>query len=129
MRKKGFIFAACLWVGCGGASRVTDTTYQRLQEMTNTPVETQSQSAHRSQILEAALNESAFANMTREQVLAKIGRGDDCSRHTECSRQGFFDDDWYYTMGASGSNYAPPVLILGFDRFGRVKRTWNMRTH
>ena len=126
---------AVLWFGlvvvfaCGGASRVTDETYKRLRSMTETPVETQSESAHRSQFLEAALNERAFANMTRAEVQQRIGQGDDCSRHSECKRQGFFDDDWYFTMGAQGSNYAPPVLIIGFDQFGRVKRTWNMRTH
>lgn len=116
-------------VACGATSSVSSTTYAALKQMTQTPVKSRAESEQRSRELEAALNDNAFAGMTRAEVSNELGPGDDCSRHPECNRQGFFDQDWYYTMGTHGSRVAPPVLIIGFDQFGRVERTWNLRTH
>lgn len=114
---------------CGGARSTPVPSYAVLRQMTQTPVKTRAESEQRSRELEAALDDNAFVGMSRAEVAEKIGQGDDCARHSECKRQGYFDQDWYYTMGSQGSNFAPPVLIIGFDQFGRVERTWNMRTH
>jgi hypothetical protein len=120
-------------VACGGAQGTgqdTGTLVANLRRALGEPVTNAEVSAEHSRAAEAALEASAFEGKSREEVEALIGRGDDCSTHPRCAEQGFHSDDWHYDVGQPSDTAAPiPVLILGFDRTGRVERTWNLRTH
>lgn len=119
---------------CGGGSRARgEQLFPQLRAAIDTPLDSQEKSAEHSRLVEDVLESGALSGMTRSEVEAAIGRGDDCSRHPQCGEQEFEDDDWYYSVGRMGETPAPgvgtPVLIVGFDRFGKVERTWNLRTH
>jgi hypothetical protein len=97
------------------------------------PVQSRQQRKQHSRLVEKALESDALQGMTRTEVKQTIGRGDPCSRHPRCAEHGFAGDDWFYTvgrMGTQGGDPGPlPLLIVGFDRTGRVNRTWNLRVH
>ena len=103
----------------------------QLQEALRTPVDSSEQSASHSRVVEDAVEAAALEGLRRHEVEEKIGRGDDCSRHPRCGELGFESDDWFYNVGPMGEGYGGPVpvLILGFDREGKVVRAWNLRTH
>jgi hypothetical protein len=102
---------------------------EQLRAAITAPVATPEQNAHNSELVERVAEKDLLQGMTREQVADKLGRGDVCSRHELCAKQGFEDDDWYYEVGEMGEGYARtrPVLIVGFDRFGKSTRVYNLR--
>jgi len=118
-------------IACGGTGVAPEEYRRRLREAIDAPVSSPEQSADNSRLVEEALNERALDDMTRDEVEAAIGRGDPCSRHPRCAENGFEDDDWFYAVGqmGEGASGAVPVLIVGFDRTGRVDRSWNLQTH
>ena len=118
-------------VGCGGASVNHDESLRRLSDAIQAPVSSPEEAQQNSNLTELVVEEGMLEDMTREEVSERIGRGDDCSRHPRCAENGFEADDWFYTVGqmGEGSAGAMPILIVGFDRFGKVVRTWNLRVH
>lgn len=122
--------AAAFTPACGGAQRGGTADLTALRAALAEPVTSLEVSQAHSRLAEAALEENAFEGKTRAEVEALLGRGDDCATHPRCAEQGFADDDWHYDVGVPAEHSAPiPVIILGFDRSGRVSRTWNLRTH
>ena len=95
------------------------------------PVDDADESARFSQRVQEVVESDALQNMSRPEVQELLGRGDPCSRHPRCMDNGFENDDWFYDVGALGEGYPGPVplLIVGFDREGKVVRVWNLRTH
>jgi outer membrane protein assembly factor BamE (lipoprotein component of BamABCDE complex) len=95
------------------------------------PVASSDDTVRHSQLVENVVEADVLEGMTRDEVRAKIGAGDPCSRHPRCAENEFEEDDWFYTVGEMGESDAAqaPILIVGFDRFGKVHRTWNLRTH
>ena len=81
--------------------------------------------------MEQVADADALQGMTREEIQTAIGKGDDCSAHPRCEENGFASNDWFYTVGQIGTGPAGnlPLLIVGFDRSGRVDRVWNFSTH
>ncbi|MCS6799000.1 MAG: hypothetical protein NZ898_10795 [Myxococcota bacterium] len=119
-----------LVAGCGGPSLAREEHWRRLAEAMRTPVRTRDDSAAASRTVQAAVDDGALDDLSRAEVEARIGRGDPCSRHPRCAELGFEDDDWFYTVGdTSEAGAQPPLLIVGFDVSGRVRRVWNLRTH
>ncbi|MAQ14839.1 MAG: hypothetical protein CMN30_08590 [Sandaracinus sp.] len=117
-------------VACG-PSIPPEQTLRNLQEVMNEPVDDADESARFSQRVQEVVESDALQNMSRPEVQELLGRGDPCSRHPRCMDNGFENDDWFYDVGALGEGYPGPVplLIVGFDREGKVVRVWNLRTH
>lgn len=120
---------AMLGSACGAGSGMS--RQQQLTELNaamDREVTDLEQSYEHSRLVEAVVEEGTLERMTRPEVQEAIGRGDPCSRHPRCAEAGFEDDDWFYHVGQMGGVRAP-ILIVGFDREGRVGRTWYLRTH
>ncbi len=94
------------------------------------PVLSEQQNHDNSALVEQIADAQHLDGLTRPQVAEQIGPGDPCSHHPMCGEKGFESEDWYYEVGTPGPTYlkARPVLIVGFDRFGTVVRTYNLRT-
>lgn len=125
------LLTCALTVGCGGASINRDESLRRLSDAIQAPVSSPEEAQENSKLVEQIVQEGLLEDMTREEVSSAIGRGDDCSRHPRCAENEFEDDDWFYNVGQMGEGSAGmvPALIVGFDRFGKVTRTWNLRVH
>ncbi len=106
-------------------------TLASLAEVMNEPVDDADESARNSQRVQAVVENDSLMNLSRPEVEELIGRGDPCSRHPRCMENEFDGDDWFYDVGALGEGYPGPVpiLIVGFDREGKVVKVWNLRTH
>lgn len=104
---------------------------ETLKAAMTAPLHTAEDSAKVSRDVESALDGRALGGMRRLEVQALLGRGDRCGTHQLCAEKKFEQDDWYYIVGErqEGFSEQPPVMIVGFDREGRVQRVWNLRTH
>ncbi|NCQ61976.1 MAG: hypothetical protein GW913_15065 [Myxococcales bacterium] len=136
MRQWNFVSAvalcacACSWLGCGSSiprEQLLANLHQAMQE----DVADSAGSASHSRVVEAALDENALDGLRRDEVEERIGRGEPCSRHPRCGEHDFVDNDWFYEVGRPSQGYgsALPLLIVGFDRSGRVDRTWSLHTN
>jgi hypothetical protein len=127
------VAATCMagMLGCGGGTTQARKLFPELKQAIRQPVQSPEDNAEHSRMVQKIAEEDALYGMTRSEVEEAIGRGDPCSRHPKCAEAGFDGDDWYYTVGQMGSAKVMqrPILIVGFDRFGQVDRTWNLRTH
>lgn len=115
--------------GCAHGSASGQDELEKLRSAIAAPVSTPEQNTQNSELVERVAETDLLQGLTRDQVAEKIGRGEPCSRHKLCGEQGFEDDDWYYEVGQMGEGYARarPVLIVGFDRFGKSTRVYNLR--
>jgi outer membrane protein assembly factor BamE (lipoprotein component of BamABCDE complex) len=118
----------CL-AGCAHGSASEGGELAKLRAAMTTPVSTPEQNTQNSALVEQVAEKDLLQGLTRDQVAEQIGRGDACSRHPMCREQGFEDEDWYYEVGQMGDGYvrARPVLIVGFDRFGKSTRVYSLR--
>lgn len=114
-------------VGCGAATPREDLL-PRLQAAIDAPVSSTDQSHEHSRLVEEVVRTDALMGKTRQEVMRAIGKGEECSLHPRCDEHGFDDSDWFYQVGQLGGAQ-PPYLIVGFDREGRVGRTWYLKTH
>ncbi len=123
-----FILAIAFAAGCAKGPTAQETLPQ-LRAAIDTPVESAEQNAHNSELADLVSHEKHLHGLTRGEVEQRLGRGDPCSRHPICRERGFFDDDWHYEIGQAGGSYvrARPELIVGFNRFGKVERTFVLR--
>jgi hypothetical protein len=73
----------------------------------------------------------AVEGLDLSQVQAAFGQGQPCSGQALCAEQGFAGDDLYFPVGeaADDSITQLPVLIVGFDTHGHVKRVYTLKTH
>jgi hypothetical protein len=124
--------ALVLCSACGAQGANRDELIPRLRDAMLSQVSSQQQNEDNSRLIQEVVESGALEDMTRPEVEQAIGRGDVCSRHERCRENEFDDDDWYYSVGTMGEAYrggAAPVLIVGFDRSGRVMHVWNLRVH
>ena len=130
MRALSLLTFALALAACG-PSIPPAQTLGNLRAVMEEPVDDADESAVASQRVQEVVESDALQNMSRVEVQEAIGRGDPCSRHPRCMENGFDGDDWFYDVGALGEGYPGPVpiLIVGFDREGKVVRVWNLRTH
>lgn len=115
---------------CGGGVPREQLLGNLRQAIDGDVADEQASAAH-SRSVQAALDEGAVNGLRRDEVEELLGRGEPCSRHPRCAEHGFNDNDWFYEVGrpAAGYGRALPLMILGFDRAGRVSRSYNLRTH
>lgn len=116
---------------CGGAAVNHEQVLADLHQAIQAPVGDEETNLSHSRLVDVALDGAVLDDKHRVEVQELIGRGDPCSRHPRCGALGFNVDDWFYTVGVAADGYPEhlPILIVGFDRQGRVDRTWNLRTH
>jgi hypothetical protein len=123
---------SCVLVLCATACAKQPTAYETLPQLKQalvTPVSSDEQNKQHSALAELVSEQGHLEGLTRLQVEEKVGRGDDCERHPLCGERGFEDDDWYFEVGEQGQSYVRyrPALIVGFNRFGTVERTFVLR--
>ena len=116
-------------LGCAHGKATGETDLAKLRSALTTPVSSAEQNAQNSQLVEDVANSDLLLGLTRDQLADQLGRGEACSQHALCGEQGFEDDDWYYEVGQMGEGYTRirPALIVGFDRFGKSTRVYNLR--
>ena len=123
------VLALLAATGCG-ARVPPEQLLANLRDAMQGDVASAEASAAHSRAVESALDENALNGLRRDEVEQRIGRGEPCSRHPRCAEHDFRDNDWFYEVGHAARGYgsALPLLILGFNRAGRVERTWSLRT-
>lgn len=116
---------------CGGTQSSSQEQLTNLRRAMQEEVRSAEDNQAHSRLVENIAENGALIGKTREEVRETIGAGDPCSRHERCQENDFEDNDWFYTVGRSGSGFSgqAPILIVGFDRTGRADRTWNLRVH
>jgi len=94
-------------------------------------VSTRTQRDEHSRVLLDAIAHDALEGLNLAQVQAQFGQGQPCSEQALCAEQGFSGDDLYFEIGeiADDSIKQLPVLIVGFDTHGGVKRVYTLKTH
>jgi hypothetical protein len=114
---------------CAPKGPAATETLPKLRDVLQQPVTSPEQNKANSELVETIAEEGHLLGLTRIEVEKKIGKGDDCATHELCQKQGFDDTDWYYEVGTEGEGYMRlrPALIVGFDRFGKSVRTYNLR--
>jgi len=130
MRRVLFGIGWLVCAACASRTPPATETLPRLRKAIAEPVLNEQQNRDNSALVEQIAEAQQLDGLTREQVAELIGKGDRCSTHPLCGEKGFEGEDWFYEVGSAGPTYlkARPVLIVGFDRFGKVVRTYNMRT-
>lgn len=115
-----------LLAACGGPPPSAHDTLPRLKNALHQPVSTPEQNKANSELAIQVSEYKHLEGLTRLEVEEKVGKGADCSEHPMCKERGFYPDDWYYEVGTEGSTYLRhrPALIVGFNRFGKVERTF-----
>jgi hypothetical protein len=111
---------------CGPAAPTAQETIPRLKSAIDEPVSSAEQNKQHSELVVLVSEEKHLHGLTRLELEEKLGKGDPCSAHPICDERGFYPDDWYYEIGTVGSSYVRhrPALIVGFNRFGKVERTF-----
>jgi hypothetical protein len=104
---------------------------ERLQALMQERVSTRAQRDEHSRVLVDAVEHDALEGLDLAQVQAQFGHGQPCSEQALCAEQGFSGDDLYFQIGeiADDSIKQLPVLIVGFDTHGMVKRVYTLKTH
>lgn len=122
------VLLSLLVVACGPKGPSAAETLPRLREAIYGTVTTDEENRANSDLVEQVAELGHLLGLTRLEVEQHLGKGDVCSLHELCAKQGFLDTDWYYEVG-HGDTYqrVRPALIVGFDRFGKVVRTYNLR--
>jgi hypothetical protein len=104
---------------------------EKLAAAVREPVTTRDQRDDHSRVLVAAIDHDAILGLNSDQVKAALGPGEPCSGQALCAEQGFSGDDLYYAIGQPADDKIKqlPVLIVGFDMHGAVKRVYTLKTH
>lgn len=111
---------------CGPPPPSAQETLPRLKNVLQEPVSSPEQNKSNSDLVVQVSELKHLHGLTRVEVEEKLGKGQDCAGHPLCSDKGFFPGDWFYEIGSEGSSYVRhrPELIVGFNRFGKVERTF-----
>ena len=115
---------------CTARPSAADTLPQ-LRAAMEREVATPEQSVKNSEMADDVSRGRMLHGFTRDEVSERLGKGDPCHRHPLCRERGFEDDDWYYEIGRESASYTVryrPALIVGFNRFGKVERTFVLRS-
>lgn len=123
----GWRVLAISWsFGCGPPPPSAQDTLPRLRQALSEPVTSKEQNQQNSQLTSEVSKHRLLHGLTRSDVERELGKGAPCSEHPLCHERGFFPDDWYYEVGDAGASYIRhrPALVVGFNRFGKVERTF-----
>jgi hypothetical protein len=122
------ISLALFGLGACAAKPTPYETLPQLKEAVNTEVASTDQSRQYSALAQLVSEEKHLHGLTRPELAAKVGAGQKCLRLPLCRERGFEDDDLFYEVGMPAESVPHvPILIVGFNRFGKVERTFVMR--
>jgi hypothetical protein len=126
MRAPLLLLPILVFAACGPPPPSAQDTLPRLKNVLQEPVSSAEQNKRNSDLVVQVSELKHLHGLTRIEVEEKLGKGKDCSDHPLCSERGFFAGDWFYEIGSEGSSYVRhrPELIVGFNRFGKVERTF-----
>ncbi|MET0344414.1 MAG: hypothetical protein ABW252_25600 [Polyangiales bacterium] len=129
MRTPTFALALAALAACNRAPAAAETL-PKLRAAIERVVNTDEENAENSALVEQVNRDRQLQGLTRGQLADWLGPGEPCSRHPICGERGFDGSDRYYQVGRQGSEYlrVRPALIVGFNRFGKVERTFVLRT-
>jgi hypothetical protein len=122
------------WLGFGCAAARPDPAAaewrKKLQAAMQAPVADRTQRDQNSRVLTDAVAHDALTGLNLSDVQAMFGQGQPCSEQSLCAEQGFSGDDLYYAIGQLENDKLKqlPVLIVGFDTHGLVKRVYTLST-
>jgi len=122
-------------LGAGCASSQPDAAAgqwrTRLRNAMSVSVETRQERDRLSHVLVDAVEHDALEGLNLGEVQAAFGQGLSCADNSLCAEQGFTSDALYFPIGqvADDSIKQLPVLIVGFDGHGNIKRVYTLRTH
>lgn len=125
--------AVLLGAGCAGTQPdpAAREWRDKLGNAIREPVATREQRDEHSRVMVTALDHDAIVGLNADQVRAAFGAGVPCAEESLCAEQGFSGDDLYYAVGHKADDKITqlPVLIVGFDAHGTVKRVYTLKTH
>lgn len=110
-----------------GARQDHTATLASLREAMSTEVSDAEVLERHNRLTEDVVNGAALEGLFQRDVVAAIGRGQDCAGRSVCAEHDFRSSDWVYDVGhAPGDPGLPagPTLVVGFDATGRVNRTF-----
>jgi hypothetical protein len=128
------VVSGLLGVGCAGTTQPDPMAKEwraRLADAIREPVSTREQRDEHSRLMVEAVEHDAVVGLNADQLTAAFGAGIPCSEESLCAEQGFAGDDLYFAIGQKADDKIKqlPVLIVGFDPHGTVKRTYTLKTH
>lgn len=132
MSRLGIVFAGSVAVACASGPSIDSAQWrQRLRTAMHEPVSSRDQRDQQSRLLVEATSEADLERMTYTQVEAEFGKGTNCQNNAICQEQGFGSEDVYYPIGVATTDKIKqlPLLIIGYDQHGHVKRVFALRTH
>lgn len=132
MRWLGVMFVGWLASACASGPSIDSAQWrQRLRTAMQEPVSTRDQRDRQSRLLVEATSEADLERMNHTQVEAEFGKGTNCQNNAICQEQGFGSEDIYYPIGVATTDKIKqlPLLIIGYDQHGHVKRVFALRTH
>jgi hypothetical protein len=119
-----FLVLTLAALGACAASAPPDTL-PRLRDAIQTEVRSPAQNAEHSRLAKLASANKLLHGLTREEVEERLGKGELCTQHPVCHERGFYQNDLYYEVGKPGTYVRyRPSLIVGFDDWGKVGRTF-----
>lgn len=121
----GLALLGCI-AGCGARQDHTATLHSLHEAMSAEVTDAEVLERH-NRLAEDVVNGGALDGMFQRDVVAAIGRGQECGGRVICAEHDFRAADWVYDVGhAPGDPGLPagPTLIVGFDHTGRVDRTF-----
>lgn len=118
-----------LALGLAGCPTTLDrsATLPRLQRAIGEEVSGTVQLEDHNQLVEDVVRSGVLEGMFQAELEEAIGRGDECGVRPVCAQHHFRATDWTYDVGhAPGDPTLPagPILVVGFDRTGRVDNTY-----
>jgi len=129
MRK--VMVVATLMAGACASGPGAQETLPKLRAAIASEVTSAEQNADHSALVEQVSQARHLHGLTRSELEDRIGPGEPCARHPVCSERGFESDDRYYEIGRPSESYVVryrPALLVGINRFGKVERTFVLRT-
>jgi hypothetical protein len=104
-------------------------TLPKLRTAIDAEVASEAQNSENSALVDAVADRRHLEAMTRSELSDKLGPGEPCRLHPVCEERGFLPEDRYFEVGHQGAVYLRyrPALIVGFNRFGKVDRTFVLR--
>jgi hypothetical protein len=122
------IVALSVLLGCGPALD-REATLDRLRAALTAEVSGVVVLEDHNRLAEDVSRAGMLEGLFQRELVARLGRGQNCGTSALCAARGFRPTDWLYDVGhAPGDPALPagPTLLVGFDGTGRVDRTFSM---
>jgi hypothetical protein len=120
-------FHAC---ASGQAGQHADEARVRIQQAMHSPVDNREARDQESRVLADNIESARLETLDMSKLRQLFGPGMPCTNEV-CQKQGFSPDDWFYEIGMREGKQVErlPLLLVGFDPHGQVKRVFTYTTH